>query len=106
MNIHLQVVHLGEKISLSEAIRKGYVQIIEDKIEAQNNTTILLSSKLFDCNGQELFENDIVQTYEGKKYQIIYDFGLFYLLDIETKNITPLYIYKLGNTIDVEKIFL
>lgn len=104
MYINLQITHSGKMLSLSEAIKKGYVEIVENGIKAQENVTISLSSRLFDCNGEELFENDIVRTSNGKQYKIIYDFGIFYLSEIENKTITPLYIYKLGNTVDVEKI--
>ena len=105
MSIHVQIIHNNKNISLSEALEDGLVTIFENKIQAVDETTTLsLSSKLFDCKGNELFENDIVQSIEGKKYKIIYNFGMFYLLELETKTITPLYIYKMGNTIDVEKI--
>lgn len=106
MSIHIQVTHKKKQISLSEAFDFGYVKIVDNQLEAQTDTVISLSSMLFDCHGNELFENDIVKSMEGKKYKIIYDFGMFYLFELSNKTITPLYVYKMGNTIDVEKIII
>lgn len=104
MSIKLQVIHNNKQISLSTAIENGYVKIHGNEIKATNQTSIALSSKLFDCNGNELYENDIVKSIEGKKYKIIYNIGMFYLFDLDTKAINPIYIFKIGNKIDVEKV--
>ena len=104
MELHLQVTHLDKRISLSEALKSEYVKIIDNYMIAQEGTSLSLSSRLYDCNGNELFEHDIVQTTNGKQYVVIYDFGLFYLKGIKDKTMIPIYIYKLGNTSDVEKV--
>lgn len=103
MELHIQVMHLDKKISLSEALKSGYIKIIDDRIIAQEDTSLSLSSRLFDCNGHELFENDIVRTTNGNQYSIIYNFGVFYLKGMD-ETMIPLYIYKLGNRVDVEKL--
>ncbi len=104
MSISLRVIHNNQRVSLSTAFENGFIRIVDDKIEATDQTSLSLSSKLFDCKGNELFENDLVQSIEGKKYRIMYDIGMFYLFDIETHSIHPMYIYKMGNTLDIEKI--
>lgn len=104
MNIHVQITHNGNKISLSEALKAGFVKIIDNQIKAIDGTVLSLSSKLFDSYGNELFENDIVESLNGVRFKIIYDLGMFYLLELKTKSITPIYIYKMGNTIDVKKV--
>lgn len=104
MSIKLQVMHNNEKISLITALENGYVKIVENEIKVTDGTSIALSSKLFDCKGNELYENDIVQSIEGKKYKILYNIGMFYLLDLDTKVINPMYVYKIGNTINAEKV--
>lgn len=104
MEYRIQVMHLNKKISLLKALESGYVKIIDDRMVPQGDTILSLSSQLFDCNGNELFENDIVCTTNGEKYSIIYNFGVFCLKGLKNKRVIPLYIYKLGNTVDVEKL--
>ena len=64
-------MHLSKKISLLKALESGYVKIIDDHMVPQGDTILSLSSQLFDCNGNELFKNDIVCTTDGEKYSII-----------------------------------
>lgn len=104
MSISLQVIHNNKYISLTKALECGYIEFSGNEIKATDDTSISLSSRLYDCKGNELYENDIVQSIEGKKYKIIYDVGMFYLLDLNTGLINPIYIFKIGNTIDVEKL--
>lgn len=103
MSINIQIKHNDEIVGLLDAINRGYVKIIGSRIESKNNTTLSLSTNLFDYNGNELFENDIVQDDNGK-YLIIYDFGLFYLQEVINKTRVPLFIYKLGNKVNVVKV--
>ena len=104
MDIHIQVTQWGERLSLSDALKHGEVIVINDYMRGQNGTSMSLSSRLFDCKGNEIFENDVVRTTTGKQYIVIYNFGVFCLKNLDDKSIIPLYIYKLGNTIDVEKL--
>lgn len=105
MSIRIQILYNGKNISLSHAINMGYVNINGDQIEPAPNkdVQICISSRLFDLNGQELFEKDVVQAQDGKQYRIIYDFGVFYLTDRDKIEKIPLYIYKLKNSVNVEK---
>lgn len=104
MDINVQITHEDKNVTLPEAIEKGYIKIMGNAIVAQEGTILSLSSRLFDADGNELYENDIVQTDKGKQYKIIYDFGVFYLYGLENKEIMPLYVFKLKNTVDVQKV--
>lgn len=105
MEITIKINYLGNEISLCEALNKGYVKIIDNKIQGNENIEISLSSKLFDWNNKEIFENDIVRDNEGNIYKIIYNYGMFYFSDPQTqKIIMPLSVCKLEDKIDVEVI--
>lgn len=103
MDVHLQVNFNGSVISLSKAVEKGYVRIVGNKIEPQDNVLISVSSRLFDSNNNELFEDDIVLSKDGKYYKVVYDFGIFYLQDKDQVEKIPLYVHKLKHNVDVEK---
>lgn len=105
MAITIKLNYLGNEISLCEALNKGYVKIFDNKIEENSNIIMSLSSKLFDWNNKEIFENDIVKDNQGNIYKIIYDYGMFYFSDpVSKKIIMPISVCKLGDKIDVEVI--
>lgn len=105
MAITIKLNYLGNEISLCEALNKGYVKILDNKIEENSNIVMSLSSKLFDWNNREIFENDIVKDNQGNIYKIAYDYGMFYFSDpVSQKIIMPISVCKLGDKIDVEVI--
>lgn len=105
MNLNVRVAYLGNEISLYDALNNGYVKIVDSRIEYNDNIILSMSTKLYDWNNKEIFENDIVKDYKGNMYLISYNFGMFYFADLESKDIiAPISIYKLNNTIDVEII--
>ena len=105
MNIAIRINYLDNEISLRDALNKGYVKIIDNKLEGNDNIIISISSRLFDWNNKEIFENDLVRDNKGNIYKIIYDYGMFYFSDPQTQNIImPISVCKLGNKLDVEVI--
>ncbi len=104
MNIHIQITHAGKDIPIIDALKNNYIYISEHKILEGNGTHIALSSMLFDCNGREIFEKDFVKTSDGQIYTVHYDYGVFYLSNNDNNSIKPMYLYKLGNSLDVEKL--
>ena len=105
MSIRIRITYLGKEISFSEALLYSYIRIEGNEIIANENVVISISSKLYDWNDMEIFENDIVKDSKGKVYKIIYDYGMFYFSDPQTNEIImPLSICKLENKIDVEII--
>lgn len=105
MDTTIKINYLGKKISLCEALNKGYVKIVDSKIVGNENIVISISSRLFDWNNKEIFENDIVRDYQGNIYRIIYNYGMFYLSDPKSeKIIMPISVCKLGSKIDIEVI--
>ncbi len=105
MDITIRICYLGKEISLYEALNKGYVKIVNNKIVGNEDVVISMSSRLFDWNNKEIFENDIVRDYQGNIYRIIYDYGMFYFSDPKSKKIVmPISVCKLGNKIDIEVI--
>lgn len=105
MNITIKINYLGNEISLNDALNRGYVKIIDSKIIGNENLVISISSRLFDWNNKEIFENDIVRDNQGNIYKITYDYGMFYFSDPESeKIIMPISVCKLGNKVDIEVI--
>lgn len=103
VGVHVRAKHCDKQIPLVEAIKNGFVTIFDDQLIAMDNTMISISSRLYDCNHNEIFEHDLVRDTDGRKYEVIYDFGCFYLKNLDgDQALLPLYIYKLNNTIDVE----
>lgn len=106
MNIHVRIMHKKKEISMTDALKNGLITVLDNGIQAGSDTVMSLSSMMFDCNGNELFENDIVKSINGNQYKIIYDYGMFFLSSTQDNSITPLYIYKIGHCIDVEKVII
>lgn len=101
----IKIKYLGKEISLCEALNKGYIKIVDSKIIGNENIVISMSSRLFDWNNREIFENDIVRDHRGNIYKIIYNYGMFYFSDPKSeKIIMPISVCKLGNKIDIEVI--
>lgn len=105
MDIAIKINYLGNEISLCEALNKGYLKIVDSKIVGDENIVMSISSRLFDWNNKEIFENDIARDTQGNIYKIIYDYGMFYFSDPKSeKIIMPISVCKLGNKVDIEVI--
>ena len=66
------------------------------RLEEQSNFTVELSTGILDNNGKEIYEGDIVNTYEQGKQQVYFSNGMFHIIKWYT--LIPL------NALDLELI--
>ena len=102
--IRTRVLVNGVDISLEKAVASGYILIKDCTLLPQENVQIMLSSSLYDKNGYELFENDIVMDERGEQFTISFHNGTFFAVkkaQDKTYGKIPLYLLQSNGHIPV-----
>lgn len=108
MDIKVKVSFDGQPMDILSAIKNSLIVVSENRLIPQGNVKISISTLLLDQDGSEIFENDLVQDSNGKKFQIIYKNGAFFAAKIDSiahDPLLPLYLLQLNGNIPVKKCY-
>lgn len=83
MTIRVRIVSKTGLISLKDAIEKGVIDCDNNLITAKNETFLCLASGLFDNNGKEIYEEDVLSDTSGKLFRVKYMRGAFFAISID-----------------------
>ena len=101
MTIKVKIVSKTGLISLKDAIEKSVIDCDNNTITAKNETLVCLASGLFDNNGKEIFEEDVLSDNSGKLFRVKYMRGAFFAisLDHDDQKSIPLFYLEINGIV-------
>ena len=79
MNLNYKIFLNGIQISLTYAIKNDYAIVSENGLEFSEKLTVYTSSELFDKNGNEIFDHDVLVDSSGNQYDVEKIKGTFFI---------------------------
>lgn len=107
MEFHYKIIVKGNLIPFDIAVKKKYIILSSNGFQGNVGVQIYESSGLIDVNNNEIYENDVLKSENGKRYIIEKLSGTFFFREVDNnKGCIPLALsgIKFGNKIDCMQI--